>query len=151
MTRPTRRAVLAAPFALAAAACTGKGNSRQEPNPDAGVVRQAQDRERSLIVAYDAALAVTPADPVIRQVRSDHLAHLRALGGRPATAPLSPAPSSGSAGALDAVEDAAAAASQAAALAARSGATAQLLASIAASEASHVVLLGTDASPPSPK
>jgi len=162
-----RRSVLAAGAAtvpLLAAGCKGVGalGTPPEPLPEVGVLRQAIGTEQGMITRYRSAIAGSPAlagtlEPVLRQ----HLAHLAALRSRliepagaaatgpPATQPPATQPP-GAAGTgtaaltsgLAAAEDAAAAALTSG-LAAVSPSLAQLLASVAASEASHAVLLRT--------
>ena len=140
--------MLAAPLALGAAACSGTGRGRGgAPDRDAQAVQDARARELSLLAAYDAAIAGLPGDPVLAGVRAEHLAHLQALGGREPTGGATPtasvsAPPPQVRDTLMAAERGAATAGQAAAVNARSPATAQLLASIAASEASHPATLG---------
>ena len=141
--RPTRRTVLSAGAVGLAAGCTSShrtaGPSR--PDPDVALTAAAVGRERALLAAYDAALAAAPARATtLALVRAEHAAHLAALGVGPAAsaaaAPASPAPSD-----LAGAERAAAAAHAAAAVTA-SPRLAQVLASLAASEAAHQVALG---------
>jgi hypothetical protein len=165
--RPSRRAfLLGGGAAVVAGAGAGVGvefwrdRPRPAPKPPRpAVLVAALAGERGLIAALDAALPGAGADrATLRAVRSDHVAHERALAtavaqaGRadlatpaPAaasSAPASPAPSTPppDAAALRRAETAAS--RRAAARAGRlSGRDATLLASIAASEAGHAELL----------
>jgi hypothetical protein len=160
----TRRGVLAAVVSLplVATGCKGVGALGTPPRqqPDVTVVRDAIDGETLMISRYNAVLAAVPAlagslGPLLQQHR-EHLARLRARLIEPPTASPprhSPAVAASAAGApVPGTPDAARAylrhAEQAAAqallgqLAAAPPSLAQLLASIAASEASHALLLG---------
>jgi hypothetical protein len=135
---PTRRQLLSAAALLPVAACT----SSAEPakiDPDDAIRAAAVERELTLIGQYDAYLSTSApakATATLAAIRADHAAHLTALGHRLPSAPATVArPPS-----LIAAERAAAAAHAAAALDA-SPELAALLASLAASEASHPVAL----------
>lgn len=162
-----RRGVLAATMAapLLAAPLFATGCSRgfgalgtpPRPLPDVAVLTRAIVAETRLIARYQAVLArfprlATALDPLL----ADHRAHLAGLRARlvPGAAQPSPSPSASSAASqpvpagqtaavayLGAAEDAAAAALLGR-LAAASPSLAQLLASIAASEATHAAALG---------
>jgi hypothetical protein len=159
----TRRGVLAAAVSLplVAAGCKGIGalGTPPPPRPDVAVVRDAIDGETLMISRYHAVLAAVPAlagplGPLLDQHR-EHLARLRArlieppAGSQPGHSP-SPAASPRAAQApgtpaaarayLRQAEQAAASALLAK-LTAAPPALAQLLASIAASEATHALLL----------
>ena len=159
----TRRGVLAAVVSLplVATGCKGIGALGTPPRqqPDVTVVRDAIDGETLMISRYHAVLAAVPAlagslDPLLQQHR-EHLARLRARLIEPNTASPpehSPAVAASAAGAPVPGTPAAARAylrhaEQAAArtlmgqLAAAPPSLAQLLASIAASEATHALLL----------
>lgn len=159
----TRRGVLAAVLALPllAAGCKGIGalGTPPRPRPDVAVVRSALAGEELLISRYTAVLAIVPGlegtlRPILRQ-HSEHLGRLRErlidprAGGEPGKRPsAAPAPAQVP-GSVTAARDylrlAEHAASEAllAGLATASPALAQLLASIAASEATHAMLLGS--------
>ena len=158
-----RRSVLAAAamtVPLAAAGCKGVGGLGTLPKaaPDVAVLQHAIATEQALIARYHAALAGSPGlagtlRPLLAQHR-EHLARLTSMLIVPATPSASPRPSaSATAGAarpraatLAALEAAEtdAATSLVSRLALAPPALAQLLASIAASEASHALLLRTD-------
>jgi hypothetical protein len=117
-------------------------------DPDVALREQATARESALIAAYDAAIAGAPAlAGRLAPLRAEHAAHLAALqepaagataGGPATTMPVRPArPTTAT---LVAAERSAA---RAHALGARtaSPALAQVLASLAASEASHEIAL----------
>jgi hypothetical protein len=150
--------VMAVP--LVAAGCKGVGGlgTLPTPAPDVAVLHRAITTERALIARYHAALAGSPdlagtLGPLLAQHR-EHLARLTSTLIAPATASATPRPSaSATAGAtapraatLAALEEAEtdAASSLVRWLALAPPALAQLLASIAASEASHALLLHTD-------
>ena len=162
--KATRRSVLAAAVALplAATGCKGVGGlgTPPRPLPDVAVLREAITGETLMISRYTAVLAAAPGmagslRPLLDQHRA-HLARLRGrlAGPRAAVSGASPSPSTshpapqvpGTPAAarayLRSAEDAAAAALLRH-LAAASPSLAQLLASIAASEASHALLLGS--------
>lgn len=98
--RPTRRALLgAALVAPALAACSSERSPEPAPvaDPDEGLRAAAVARERTLLKAYDEALAAHPAlQSRLSSVRREHEEHLRALG---AAAPSASASASASAGA----------------------------------------------------
>jgi hypothetical protein len=158
---PTRRAVLTATAALPLALTGCKGLSAlsvsARPPADVTMLQHAIAAEALLAARYRTAigaLAASPAVEVLRQVlgqHEEHLARLRAYlvippgQASPATGPRHPpaAPPAGSRPALAALQaaerDAAARLSRQ--LMAAPAPLAQLLASIAASEASHVLVL----------
>jgi len=166
----TRRTVLAATAAalpLLAGGCKGIAALGTPPKPlaDVAVARAAMAGETVLIARYEAVLAAVPGlagslRPMLAQ-HTDHLARLRArlidprAGDRAAQGP-SAAPSPGAAGvpsspaaALTYLRDAERAAAQSllGRLHVASPSFAQLLASIAASEATHALLLGSPRRP----
>lgn len=154
--RPPRRSVLAAvamALPLLAAGCKGVGalGTPPRPLPDVAVLDHAITAEKLMITRYHAAIAGSPGQaaflaPLLAQ-HQDHLARLasRLLEPKPADAARSPAatPAFPPASALTvlhgAEEDAADALVRH--LAEVTPSLAQLLASIAASEASHALLL----------
>jgi len=134
-----RRLLQAALVVPAAAACTSYDTRPARIDPDVALRADAVARERLLIARYDAAVPT----PAVASIRAEHEQHLAALGARLPSA--SPAPSGPAApavpvAALVSAERAAAAEHVAAALQA-SPALAAVLASLAASEASHPVAL----------
>jgi hypothetical protein len=155
----TRRGVLSAAMALplAAAGCQGLRalGTPPQPLPDVTVLRGAIDGETVLIAQYTAVLAAQPGlagllDPLAGQHRS-HLDRLRARLIVPpgaATPSASPRPHvqapDGAAAAQAFLQQAEHGAAQAllGRLTSASPSLAQLLASIAAAEASHALLLG---------
>ncbi len=146
--RPTRRVLLSAGAVGLVAACTPShrppsASRPARPDPDVALTAAAVDRELTLLAAYDAALAATPAlASRLAPLRSEHAEHLMALRAGPApvgSAATSPTPVTRTS--LRAAELAAAAAHAAAAVTA-SDRLAAVLASLAASEASHQVALG---------
>jgi hypothetical protein len=159
-----RRSVLAAAMMavpLVAAGCKGVGalGTPPEPGPDVAMLRGAIGTEQALIARYRSAMAGSPGlagtlSPLLAQHR-EHLTRLTSMliepPGRSASpqatpSPAStPAPGSGPAATLAALEaaESAAARSLAGRLALAPPALAQLMASIAASEASHALLLRT--------
>jgi hypothetical protein len=166
LARPSRRAVLAATGLAAAgvplAACRGVQSLGTPPPPprDIRVLRTAITSEQALIAGCSAALAPLSASgqpgaaglAAVRSVQAEHAAHLALLRSRlveppsykPRTAPApAPTPPAGSASALHALEQAEQAASDRliGQLSGLPPALAQLLASIAASEATHVPFL----------
>jgi hypothetical protein len=145
---------------LVAAGCKGVGGLGTLPKaaPDVAVLHDAIATEQALIARYHSALAGSPGlagtlRPLLAQHR-EHLARLRSMLIAPVTPRATPRPTvSGQAGAvppraatLAALEAAEtdAASSLVRRLALAPPALAQLLASIAASEASHALLLRTD-------
>ncbi len=159
-----RRSVLAAAIMtvpLAAAGCKGVGalGTPPEPEPDVAMLRGAIGTEQALIARYRSAMAGSPGlagtlSPLLAQHR-EHLARLTSMliepPGRSASPQATPspastaAPGSGPAATLAALEAAEsdAARSLGGRLALAPPALAQLMASIAASEASHALLLRT--------
>jgi hypothetical protein len=158
----TRRGVLALTalgLPLLASACKGIAVLGTPPSqlPDVAAAREAIAGEQLLIARYRAVLAAMPAlAGQLRPVLAQHTQHLARLRGRlrdpatarpapsspgpaPATPPVPPSPTAAIA-ALRAAEDAAATALLRH-LGVVSPSFAQLLASIAASEASHALLL----------
>jgi hypothetical protein len=163
---PSRRAVLTAairgvPLAalpLALAACRGVQvlSNPPPPPPDIRTLNAAITAEKLMVARYDAAIAVLPAGDTaavlaVRTVQAEHAAHLAQLKGRliePAphpsatTRPVTVAP--GSTGSiLQSLEQAEQAASDwlIGRLHGLPPALAQLFASIAAAEATHVPYL----------
>jgi hypothetical protein len=159
-----RRSVLAAAVMtvpLVAAGCKGVGalGTPPEPGPDVAMLRGAIGTEQALIARYRSAMAGSPAlsgtlGPLLAQHR-EHLARLTSMLIEPAGHSASPDPTPSAAGtaaagsgpaatlaALEAAE-AGAARSLASRLTLAPPALAQLMASIAASEASHALLLRT--------
>ncbi len=162
LAEPRRRTVLAATataLPLLAAGCKGVGalGTPPTPGPDVAVLREAIAVERGLIAGYDSAIAsaaglTTALSPLLEQ-HQQHLARMRSRlivpAGSPATARASqppvpaPVPSGPPAAVLTALEAAETRAASALLgwLATASPSLAQLLASVAASEASHAALL----------
>ena len=155
-----RRGLLAAALAapLLAAGCSrgfGALGTPPKPAPDVAVLTGAMDAEKLMIARYEAVLARSPAlsgalDPLL----AEHRAHLAALAARLVPGAARPSPSASASPAvtvppetaravayLAAAEDSAAAA-YLRHLTVRSPSLAQLLASIAASEATHAAALG---------
>ena len=160
----TRRGVLATVVSLplVATGCKGVGalGTPPRPQPDVTVVRDAIDGETLMISRYQAVLAAVPSlagplGPLLQQHR-EHLARLRArlIEPAPASRPAHSPAVAASPAAVQAPGTPTAAraylreAEQAAAQALLGRLTvappslAQLLASIAASEATHALLLG---------
>lgn len=159
-----RRSVLAAAVMtvpLVAAGCKGVGalGTPPEPGPDVAMLRGAIGTEQALIARYRSAITGSPAlsgtlGPLLAQHRQ-HLARLTSMLIEPASHSASPhttpspagtaATGSGPAATLAALEAAEsdAARSLASRLTLAPPALAQLMASIAASEASHALLLRT--------
>lgn len=153
---PSRRNVLAAAamtFPLLAAGCKGVGGlgTRPTPLPDVAVLEQAITAEKLMITRYHAAIAGSPGQaafltPLLAQ-HQDHLARLasRLLNPRPTSTARSPtaAPAVPRTSAFTVLEGAEEDAANALVrhLAEVTPSLAQLLASIAASEASHAVAL----------
>jgi hypothetical protein len=165
----TRRGVLAAAVSLplVATGCKGIGGlgTPPPPRPDVTVVRDAIDGETLMISRYDAVLAAVPAlagslRPLLRQHR-EHLARLQArlidsgTGSQPGHSPsVTASPSPARAPSTPAAAHAylrhaeqASARALLSRLTAVQPSLAQLLASIAASEATHALLLGQDRRP----
>jgi hypothetical protein len=154
----TRRGVLAAALALplAAGGCKGIGalGTPPRPLPDVAVVREAITDETLMIARYTAVLAAAPAlAGSLRPLLGQHQAHLTRLKARlvdpragsepPLSRPHPQVPGTPAAARayLRGAEQAAAQALMGR-LTAASPSLAQLLASIAASEATHALLLG---------
>ena len=96
---PSRRSVLRAgllvPVAVTAACTSGDGDPDEPPGPHPDVVLadEAAARERRLLAAYDAAAALVPAlAERLVPVRAEHAEHLAALGvpELPSPAPADP-------------------------------------------------------------
>jgi hypothetical protein len=141
-----RRLLAGAASALTTSACgvhAGQGPAVPSATPDA--LEPLLTAELALIAQYDAALASHGA--ALRAVRDEHAAHAQALRAlldpRRARAVPSAAPATGGPPALAALASAEKTAAQRAAAAclAAPAERAELLASIAASEASHAVVL----------
>jgi hypothetical protein len=160
----TRRSVLAAggtAVPLLAAGCKGVGalGTPPRPRPEVAVLRSAIGAEQAMIARYHQAITAAPSlAATLAPVLSQHQAHLAALRARliepagstqrhRAPRPPGPAPAAPAAALaqLAAAEDAAAAALTRR-LATVSPSLAQLLASVAASEASHALVLRTQRS-----
>jgi hypothetical protein len=158
----TRRGVLAAAVSLplVATGCKGIGalGTPPRPQPDVAVARDAIDGETLMISRYHAVLSAVPAlagplGPLLEQHR-EHLARLRARliepntasgPGRPSAVAASPAGVPGTPAAARAYlrhAEQAAARTLLGKLTAAPPSLAQLLASIAASEATHALVLG---------
>ncbi len=158
-----RRSVLAAAVMtvpLVAAGCKGVGGlgTLPKPGPDVAVLRSAISTEQALIARYRSAMAWSPGlagtlSPLLAQHR-EHLARLTSMLIQSASPSATPRPTPSSsrtaapgspAATLAALETAEtdAASSLTARLALAPPALAQLMASIAASEASHALLLRT--------
>ncbi len=159
MGQVTRRGVLtaAAALPLAAAGCQGLRvlGTPPRPLPDVAVLRGATDGEILLIAQYTAVLAAQPGlAGLLGPLLSEHRAHLDRLRARLIVPPgaATPSPSPRPHVQVPAVPAATRAFLQQAEhgtarallgrLPAASPSLAQLLASIAASEASHALLLG---------
>lgn len=138
---PSRRQVLAAAAVVPIAACTDPAPP-PPVNPDDAPRAAAVRREQDLLAAYDALLGATPSlTAKLAGVRAEHSAHLAALGAAPASQSPSPAVSSPvTLTKLVAMERGVAAAHAADALT-TSRLLAPVLASLSASESSHVVAL----------
>lgn len=157
-----RRSVLAAAAMtapLVAAGCKGVGGLGTLPKaaPDVAVLHHAIGTEQALIARYHLALAGSPGlagtlGPLLAQHR-EHLARLTSMLIAPATPRATARPSASATAGASSTRAATLAALEAAETAAASSlvrrlalappALAQLLASIAASEASHALLLRT--------
>jgi hypothetical protein len=150
--QPSRRQVLAGVTVALAGACTSNHRPPAAPNPDVALTAAAIAREQALVTAYEAALLAHPRlRAELAPYRDDHAAHLQALRPLPSPSPAlpvtgpSPLPEPTAVlarqrAALAALERAAATA-HATATATASPQLATLLASLAASEASHAALL----------
>ena len=147
--RDVLRAAAAGAAGLAAAGCTAPAPAPAPPHPDDRLVAAALTRERRLLALYDAALAARPDLAArLRALRAEHAVHLEALQPPGPTASPTPGPTQTAASlppeaALDAllVAEERAAREHAAAARTASGGLAAVLASLAASEASHRVAL----------
>jgi hypothetical protein len=139
--QPHRRTVLLGGAAALTAACTShRTRSPQPPDPDVALTAAAVAREQALLAAYDTALAHTPT-ALLTRLRDEHAAHLQALGGAPGpTQASTPATALVTRADLVRLERSTGALHAAAALTATRR-LAPLLASLAAAEASHVVVL----------
>lgn len=147
----SRRALLGLAAAVPLAACTSEPEPAPPPDPDDLLREAAVARERALLREYDAVLLTLPALAArLTPLRAEHAEHLVALLGgpepsAPASAPAAPAvppPATAAAaltGLVSAEREAAAGHRQAAVDASRE--LAAVLASLAASEASHPVVL----------
>ena len=138
---PSRRQLLAGLAAAPVAACT----TRRDPapvDPDDALRAAAVTRERELLAAYDAVTAAVPtAAARLSAVRAEHEQHLAALVRTPvSSAPPTPPAVARTLAQLAALERTSAAGHAADALRASRG-LAAVLASLAASEASHPVAL----------
>ena len=145
---PSRRRVLQAaalaPGAALLAACRSDRRAPARVDPDVALRQAAVAREQALLARYAALRPESPAvAAAVAAVVSDHQQHLLALSAATQEPSASPAPSPALATLpeLASAERAAAAGHAADALTA-SAPLAQLLASLAASEASHPVALG---------
>jgi hypothetical protein len=158
---PTRRVVLAAAVTLPLAAVSGCGGadvlaSPPRPAADVGVLRSAIAAEQLMIARYDAVIggATSAVTPALQPLLAEHRAHLAQLRSRlvvPAGSPTPSQPAPGAPAGVPSAPDAALAylrdAERAAAAALLDrlphapASLAQLLASISASEASHVPVL----------
>jgi hypothetical protein len=155
---PSRRAVLAGAGVAFVAGCTSAGEREvtevpDRVDPDVRVRAAVVAEVRRLASLYDATLAAHPAlRPVVEPFRAETSAHLSALGDRgPTTSPSvggTPAASvpsvAAQAQALLARAERSAADNQVGRLADASPGLARLVASVAASEAVHAVLLTED-------
>lgn len=165
---PSRRAVLVAGLVAPLVACTrsaqppapvagsspaaptGPGvGPRSRPDADAPVRAAAVARERRLLAAYDAALADDPGARDLAALRQEHAAHLQALGVAPPPPPPGDrrrrdrrAAARARAGLVRAERGAAG--EHARDLLTASRGLAAVLASLAAAEASHLVVLEPD-------
>lgn len=144
---PSRRRLLQATLlAPAFVACTAKPSRPAPVDPDTAFRMAAVARERELLFLYDAAIKALPARAaVLTALRGEHVMHLEALGRPRSPSASPPAPNQRSSipptlAQVVAAERSAAAAHTADALRA-SAPLAAVLASLAASEASHPVAL----------
>lgn len=138
----SRRALLGLAAAVPLAACTSSEGPPPPPDPDVLLRDAAAARERALVQQYDAALVALPdLAAALAAVRAEHAEHLAALlGAQPSAAPSAGPAAPVTLTVLVAAEREAAAAHGQGALEA-SRELAGLLASLAASEASHPVVL----------
>lgn len=158
--RATRRQLLGASALLLVTGCREAPTPAPTPvDPDDALRAAANDRERVLLRAYDAALLAAPALTArLSALRAEHVEHLAALAGpqvsggvvaaTPTGSPAPPAAASSAAASPAAVlaglvrAEQAAAAGHSGAVGGASRPLAALLAVLAASEASHQVVLG---------
>jgi hypothetical protein len=148
--QPSRRSVLVAGALGAVAACTARTTSAPPAaDPDTALLAAAVARETALLTAYDEIIAAAPSLAArLAPVRGDHAAHLAALQGPRATStagaltvPKATPPKPAAAlQRLAALERTSASAHASAAVTA-SRRLAPLLASLAACESSHLVVL----------
>jgi len=159
-----RRSLLLGAALLPLAACTADPSPAPPPpppppDPDDALRSAGVEREQALLAQYDAVLAAHPALAArLSAVREEHAEHLRALLGRdetvpagpsdgpspaasPSSAPVAPADPAAALAGLVGAEAATGAAHAGAALEA-GGQLAGVLASLAASEATHRLVLG---------
>lgn len=152
---PTRRAVLVGGVQvglvglLAACSSDDRPATAPSPPPDPDLARadEAAERERRLLAAYDAAVVLAPQlSAQLTPLRAQHAEHLAALGvperlppALPAPPPLPSDPPALLAALAELERDTATVHGDAAVLAGRG--LAVVLASLAASEASHPVAL----------
>ena len=159
--RATRRQVLGTGALLLVAGCTAEPAPAPAPapvDPDDALRAAATARERVLLQAYDAALLAAPSLAArLAPVRAEHAEHLAALtgpapSGPPGTSPpgstpdgAAPVPATPATPAVVLAglvrDERAAAAGHAREVGAASRPLAALLAVLAASEASHLVVL----------
>ena len=161
--RATRRQLLGAGALLLVAGCREAPTPATPPvDPDDALRAAASERERVLLRAYDAALLAAPSLAArLAPLRAEHVEHLTALAGPrasggpvaqaptgspaasapPAPAPPAPAPPAAVLAGLVRAEQSAAA-GHGGAVGGASRPLAALLAVLAASEASHPVVLG---------
>jgi len=139
--RPARQLTRRTLLGLTAVVVTGCHKAAKRPparpNPDAGAIALAREIERNLLSEYDAKISAASAQtrPTLVVQRAIHATHLKALQAEAAAAtPIPP-----SAHGLRADLRSSISALQRLALTAKTGSTAALLASIAAS---HQVSLG---------
>lgn len=152
---PTRRVVLVGSAAVLAGCSldrSGGAKGPPPPHPDLVLADEAAARERAMLAAYDAALALVPqlADR-LAPVRAEHAEHLAALGVPDPVPSAPPAPASAPPPALPAEPGALLAAladlerstsvTHAGAAVHAGRGLAVVLASAAASEASHPLAL----------
>jgi hypothetical protein len=146
---PSRRRLLqVALLSPVVVACTSEDrNGPTRVDPDVAIRRAAIDRERALIERYQAAAASSSSRiaALVAPMLAEHEQHLAALDAPSptpsATATTAPPPAVPTLAQLAAAERSAAAAHAGGAVAA-SRSLAAVLASLAASEASHAVLFG---------
>ena len=136
---PSRRQLLAAAALLPVAACTTSDDRPARVDPDDALRAAAVERERALLSSYDAVLAALPTLAArLAPLRAEHEQHLAALAAPSPSPSPSAAPTVRTVAQLVALERTTAAAHATDALSA-SRELAMVLASLAASEASHPV------------